>query len=265
MPEENQDANTATEENLTQEASSTSQTQENQTQENTKADAQAAPEKDEKSLPFHEHPRFQELISEKNELKNKLSSMERILQERDQPKGPSPMDVATEKLKNLGIEEKAAKEILEAVKLTSASQVESRLHNVEQASVQREIDSWLSDFAKSHDDYSKLEPQMYSVFQALPDATQKLVASDPMGVQLLYDHVKQQNVQEEINKARQNGANEAYKNKQTKSSMSPSPAGSKNPPGEYTRTRIAEMSNTEYAKLRLDIQKAAKEGRIKEE
>lgn len=265
MPEENQDANIATEENLSEEASSTSQSAENQSQENTKADAQAAPEKDENAQPFHQHPRFQELISEKNELKTKLSQMERILQEKVEGPKQSPMDVATEKLKALGIEEKSAKEILDAARIASSGDVEGRLKSVEQASVQREIDSWLSDFAKSHDDYGKLEPQMYGVFQALPDQTQKLIASDPMGVQLLYDHVKQQNVQEELNKARQNGANEAYKNKQIKSSLSPTTGGSKNPPGEYTRSGIAKMSTADYAKLRADINKAAKEGRVRDE
>lgn len=236
-----------------------------QSTEQTTADAQDGSNKTEvKPQPFHEHPRFKELISEKNELKQKLSQMERVLQERDQPRQPSPEDLALEELKSLGVEEAAAKKVLNSVKLVSNSYADQRIKSLEQASVQREMNSWVDDFSKSHEDFKNLEPQMYEVLKSLPENTQALVASDPMGVQLLYDHVKMQNVSEELNKARKDGANEAYKNKQTKTSLTPTPGGSKNPPGALTRKSIDKMPLAEYKKRRDEIWAALKDGSIGE-
>lgn len=221
------------------------------------AEANSAPEPSkEDNLPFHQHPRFKELISEKNNLKNQLSQMERLMQEKFKAPQENPIDVARKKLTTLGVDEKAADEVLSAIKLVANSYTDSQVSPLKEATTQKEIDSWLSDFSKSHEDYEKLEPQMYEVFTALPPQTQSLIASDPMGVELLYDHVKQQNLKEELNNSYQKGVNDGYKNKLSKSSMTPGPAGSPNPPGDITRESIAKMSLAQYKERRGEVMAA---------
>lgn len=220
---------------------------------NAPAAANAAPQQKEDSLPFHQHPRFQELISEKNELKDKLSTMERLLQERDQPAKPSPMELAKKELVDLGIEDKAAERIVNSIKLVSDASTESRVAPVEQVTAQREVDNWLKDFSKEHKDFNELEPKMNETFKALPERTQTMLASDPMALELLYNHVKAQQVKEEVDKAYRKGVEDGYKNKQNKASGSPGSNGSANPPGEISRKSIAEMSLEEYKKNRTEI------------
>lgn len=262
MSEENQDANTQAEDSST--STTVSETETNTEAVKTQAEESSAQtgKESEDSLPFHQHPRFKELINEKNELKNQLSQMERILQQKDETKAPSPLEVAKGKLKSLGVKDEAAAELLETMRLVS----DSRVQNIEQASVQREIESWVSDFSRNHKDYEELEPQMFEVFQALPQRTQQLIASDPMGIQLIYDHVKMQNVSKELEKAHEDGVKAGYKNKQNKTSVTTTVPGSQNPPGgELTRESIAKMSPAEYKSKQKEIWEAYRAGRIKGE
>lgn len=255
MPEELMDANGSAEE--AGPAAESSPVAEVETKEpvNTPAEANSVQKPKEESLPFHEHPRFKELISEKNQLRDQLSNMERILQERSAPPAPSPYDTAKQKMVKLGLDESAAQELVDSMKTIAGAAVDGRVQPMEAASVQREIDNWTSDLAKEHEDFDNLRPQMYEVFRALPDSIQQLVSSHPIGIRLVYDHVKAQNMEKELKSSYQNGVEAGYKNKQSKSSIAPAPVGSKNPPGEITRKAIAEMSIAEYKKNRDKIMK----------
>jgi hypothetical protein len=248
MPEENKDANDLAENSSTSAAVENENTE---SSEKTQAEANSAQTSEkEDSLPFHQHPRFKELIEEKNELRGQLSHMERLLNEKLNSQTQSdPLEGARAKLKGLGVDDKAAAELLDAVRIVA----DNRVGNLEKANVQQQIDSWVTDFSRSHKDYEELEPQMYEVFSALQPRTQQLIASDPMGIQLLYDHVKQQGSEQSAKKAYQDGVKAGYKNKQEKSSVSPTTGGSTNPPGELTRKSIDEMSIEEYKKRRKEI------------
>jgi hypothetical protein len=256
MPEELMDANGEAKE--AGPAAESSPVAEVETKEPVKASAEtnSVQQPKEESLPFHEHPRFKELINEKNQLRDQLSNMERILQKQSEPAKPSPYDAVKQKMLGLGLEDKAAQELVDSMKTVANAAVDSRVQPIEAASVQREIDGWTSDLAKEHEDFDSLRPQMYEVFRALPDTIQQLVSSHPIGVRLMYDHVKAQNMEKELKSSYQNGVEAGYKNKQSKSSIAPAPVGSKNPPGEITRKAIAEMSIAEYKKSRDKIMKS---------
>lgn len=223
---------------------------------NSPAAANAAPEATEENTPFHKHPRFQELVSEKNQLKNKISEMERILQERSEPKGPTPFEMAKQEIASLGLDDKATEKLLKAVQYITKGDIEANVAPMQQALAAKEIETWVDNFSKEHKDYVELEPKMAETFASLPEATQRMLASDPMGTQLLYDHVKQQRVDEELKKSYEKGVNDGYKNKQNKSAGSPTTGGSVNPPGELTREAIKNMSIEEYKKNRAQIMAA---------
>jgi len=261
MPENEKDANQEAEESSTSTLTSTEET--SQEAENTPVEESSTqPKGDKGDLPFHEHPRFKQLIDEKNELKDQLSQMERILQEKTEPikQGPTPLEVAKGKLKKLGVTDAAAEELLDAVRLVS----DNRVASIEQATVQQQIEGWVAEFARSHEDYEALEPQMFGVFQKLPQKTQQLLASDPMGIQLLYDHVKQQGAKEELKKAREDGVKAGYKTKQSKTSVTSTTGGSPNPPGELSVKKVSEMSLDEYKAHRKEILEAMRSGTLKD-
>lgn len=244
MPEEEMDANA-----VATASSAEAKTNDSSLKtETAPADAKSAQseENDNSSQPFHKHPRFQELVEEKNELKNKLSEMERLLQEKfDKTTTPDPIEVARTRLEKLGVKREAAEELIETFKIVS----DSKTQNLEKAAVKQEIDRWIEDFSRSHNDYESLEPQMYQVFTALPVRTQQMVASDPIGLQMLYDHVKQQGSDELVKKAKAEGIKEGYQKKQDKNSVSPTVGGSQKTPDTMSRKALAEMPQSEYNKL----------------
>lgn len=265
MPEENQDANTEIVENPSESTTvDVASNNESKTQEEANS-SESESSNEAENQPFHKHPRFQELVREKNQLKSQISNMERILAEKSGPAKPDPIALARKELTDLGMKEDAAEKVLNAAKLAAKAELGDRVNAVEANAGKREMDAWLNDFSKNHEDYAELEPQMFEVFQALPDNTKTLVVSDPMGLQLLYDHVKVQNMKDELDKSYKKGTEDGYKSKKNKSSISPTPGGSKNTPGEVTRKSVGEMSLQEYKKLRDEIGLAALTAKLAQE
>jgi len=238
-----------------------------ETTEKTPTDAKSAPEtkEPEANEPFHKNPRFQELVSEKNEWKERATRMEQLLAEKSgQPKA-DPDAEALKELTELNIDEKAARKILNAVKKSVTPMMNERVAPLEAKTVKAETDGWIESFKKEHTDFEALEPEMTKVFESLPERTKMLVVSDPKGLELLYDHVSKQNFDAKVKESYEKGKADAYKTKQEKSSLSPTPAGSKAVSSELSRSSINAMTPAEYKARRKEILSAASRGEIKED
>jgi hypothetical protein len=205
--------------------------------------------------------RFQELVHEKNEMKEKLSNMERLLQERQEPKGPTPMELSKKELVDLGIREDAAEKMLGAFRRVSKADAQEVAAPLVQKTAQAEVDNWINDFSKEHEDFKTLEPQMNEVFASLPQQTKFTIASDPKGLELLYAHVKQMNSKQSLDEAYKRGVEDGYKGKAKKSSVTPGLSGKTSPPGELTPETIGKMSLKEYKERRDEILKLVQPGR----
>ena len=215
-----------------------------------------------KSLPFHEHPRFQELVKEKNEFKSRTERLEqevRALRTSSESRLPkheekSPVEAIFEKLTKAGVEEKSARLLAESTVEAATSVADKRVAPVEAAAIQGAIDRHIEEFARDHKDYKDLQPQMYEVFKSLSESDQEYFAKSPKGLQFLYDHVKVAKAEEEVQKAFERGKQEGYAGKKSKESFAPTVgAATKVPSSELTEEQIRDMSIEDYMKRRLEI------------
>lgn len=211
--------------------------------------AQANPTEEQK-VPY---PRFKELVDEKNQLKSQLEEMSLTLKEikeQSTPKQPSFDDVLIkEYTEGLGVDEGTAKKLIELQSKIVDHKVRNTVKPLEEATLQHEVDSWLSDFEKSHSDYKDLKGKMGDVFASLPEHTQTMLASDPKGLELLYGYVKAQNLEDLKKQSFEEGKTAAYENRLSKESVGSSPV-STSVQSDLTAEAVGKMSIKEYAEYK---------------
>ncbi len=198
--------------------------------------------------------RFNEVIGERNELRKRLENLESRFTKQEDANRPNPVDLAVQKLMKRGIDEESARILVETQLEVTNSVVNDRVAPIEKHSVEAEIGAWTKEFANSHKDYAELEPLMYSVFQSLPEQTQTLVVSSKEGLELLYSHAKRQKLESDLDKRYQQGVNDGYKNKASKSSVSSEPMSGQKP-GLPSLEDIGNMSLEDYKKVRNTVLK----------
>lgn len=164
---------------------------------------------------------------------------------------------ATERLSKLGVAPEAAKEIAEIMGELAGETAQEVVKPLAAHDVQQEINNWTREFARSHDDYEDMAPEMHKALVSLPEPMQDLIAVDPRGLELLYAYAKQNGMSAELQKARQEGAEEAYGTKRLKSAVSGSHGAAPSQPKVMTEQDIADMPVKEYMKLREDPRKWA--------
>lgn len=217
--------------------------------------AQQKPE--ENKIPYD---RFKEKVDEVNQyknetlqLKNSLKELEAKLEERlppmQQTENPLVQSVVKEMVDN-GLEENAAKALATSMIKLAESQVQPIRHEVE-------TDKWLSDFANKHPDFD--ENKIGEIFSALPKRAQLAVASAPEMLELMYSHAKVQGFEQELEKARKEGAAAAYDNKQLKAGVTSAPTAAAIPENydiSNINEKIGKMPLREYEANRDKILKS---------
>lgn len=159
---------------------------------------------------------------------------------------------ASERLSKLGVEPAAAKEIAEIIDELAGERAQEAVKPLAAHDVQQEINGWTREFARTHDDYEDMAPEMNKVLVSLPEQMQAMVAIDPKGLDLLYAYAKQNNAGADLQRARQEGAEEAYSTKRLKGAVSGSQGAAPSQPKVLTEQDITEMPMKEYMKLRED-------------
>lgn len=202
----------------------------------------------EKSIPY---PRFKEMVDKKNDLENRLKKLEEMAPAK--PEVPDYVDAAVKKLMEKGMEEESAKELVSTQLELAKKAADERVAPVEDAATKREVEEWFTEFKKSHTDYADLEPKMFEAFKNLSETQQDLISADPKGVQLLYNHVKVQVLEEQLAKKYEQGVKDGYENKQLKSAASTEP--SSGPQGLPSRKDISSMTLDDYKKIRDSLLK----------
>jgi hypothetical protein len=199
--------------------------------------------------PFHEHPRFKELIEEKNALKQKLDEMQsQIASTLNKQNQVSPVDEAVDKYVKAGLKEDQARLLAETSAELSSKIANQRVAPMEQATLQNTIDSWVDKFAKEHEDYEALQPLMFEMFSKLPVAQKDKLSSSPEGIDYLYSKAKAQKADDLIQAAFKKGVQEGYTKKQEKVAGSSSAGGSPVSPSDFSDESIAAMSPEVYKK-----------------
>lgn len=203
-----------------------------------------------KTIPYD---RFKEVIDEKNALNTKLKEIEDRLNKQEQT-AFSQAEVekanrAVQKLMAQGVDESVAKLLADTMAEIAEEKVSTRVAPVEQMSAKREVDSWVQDFARSHNDYDELKPRMEEVFSKLPEPMKNMVVADKLGLEMLYRYVKGVESESAVAKAKQDGRNEAYNNQKLKTAISGTPNSAPTQKNTPSVADIESMSIEQYREL----------------
>lgn len=184
------------------------------------------------------------------ELEARLAKLEAGDQEKQ---GEQRFSKTVSRLKEeLGMDDKAAEKLAAIMKDVSAEEAETRVQPVEQKTVQQEIAGWARDFSAKHDDYEEMAGAMNEAFSSLPERMQDLIAVDPKGLELLYGYAKEQRRQEDLEQARQKGAEEAYQTQRLKGAVSSTPAAAAPQGKVMTEEDLMSMPTADYIALKKD-------------
>lgn len=197
------------------------------------------------------HKRFNEVIQERNEARNRQEALEARIRDMESRLSTAPVKVddgsaEVERLvKNLGMDEKAARELMEVTRIAN-ERANAPLRAQQQAAM---LDNWNRDMAKRHTDYDDIVPDMEKVFSRLPAHMQNLVVSDPSGLEMLYNQAKASKSQDKTKEAFDKGSAEAYSKKGEKLAVSNLPgSGSKGTNQEISAEWIRNSSVADYKK-----------------
>jgi seryl-tRNA synthetase len=189
-------------------------------------------------VPFHEHPRFKELIQQRNEFSQRLQEYEKRFQEingrieQSQPKAPTPEAKLLERLKGIDPEFGSWAEQQHKAK----AELEQKLAQFEQWKTQSEQHNYLSAATSAADRVKaelKVDPTLHNMY----------LKQIPMGTPVEQIPQMYKQMHESVNKLIENAKREAltsYSKEKTKDSSIPAPSKGASPkPGgpkfEYSK------------------------------
>lgn len=210
------------------------------------------------NVPFHKHPRWQEMMDKNRNLERQVSELHSRMSG-GPAKDENPADEILSDFTKAGLNPELAKVISNGIVKGSTKVADKRVAPLESSTLQQEVSNAVRTFAAAHKDYEQLKPQMAEVYENLPKDLADAIAMDRTGksLELIYNHVKAVSVKEIEEAAFKKGIQEGFKQKQLKTSVSPS-GGSSAPQtkGEYSDKDIDEMSVADYKKLQAEILKS---------
>lgn len=217
-------------------------------------------EKGKENLPFHEHPRFKELIGEKNQLRAEVESLRSqvasTLQKREEI---DPAEKQFQRFKEAGVDEKTARLLAESQVESARDVADQRLAPIEANAIQAEINRNVNEFASRHKDYDEVRPLMEKLYMSLPEKDKGALASSSRGFEWLYNTVKSDSIEDQVKKAYEKGKAEGYQNKKGKESFAPTSGGTTKGITDYanlSEEQIADMPMKEYNEHRMEIIKS---------
>ena len=186
--------------------------------------------------PFHENPRFKELISEKNQYKTdseryrmdaeKYRNEVETLRRQDSrgyetSKQPDVFESAVEELIALGMDKSnAVRYVKQQVNIAQAitnQQVAPLIQNQQGTNLKMAVDS----FAEQHKDYPDYKTKISDMFSNLSPEGKNWIMNDlQKGLKYLYLEAKSSDIDRIEKESLEKGRNEAYDKKQEKSALS---------------------------------------------
>lgn len=208
--------------------------------------------------------RFNEVVHERNQIREMYEARIRELESRQSvqvPQRPSVIDAQAERLaKELSMDKDAARKILEAnaeVRRAEQDEIENR-HRASRA------EEWARNKAQADPDFKALGPELDREFSAKSPQMQQRIAADPELLEMFYESVRSRHLGSRAKEAYAKGADEAYRAKQVKQAVSNVP-GSSSGSGvtPLSREGIRRMSPEEYMKRQPEINEALRLGKLK--
>lgn len=216
-------------------------------------ESNSAPDSSGGAIPYS---RFSEVIRERNEARERAALYEQRLRESvipgsSVPQRESVLDVQAKRLaEKLKMDPVAAREVAEAAREIARAErqeLESRISA-------NEVNNWMGSLAAKHKDYAEIVPLMDREFAALDPQEKAYIASSPKRLEMFYNHVKSSVAEQKEKMAFEKGVEEAYRNKQVKSSVSSKPGSAAQPhEGELTLEKIRSLTPKQYAERQSEI------------
>ena len=238
-----------------------SSTSEEEQQQEEKVEEEKEPEKKEEKLDrFDKHPRFQEVIRERNELRETVQSLEERFKSLENALSEEPS--TKEELEEKGLDPEMGKFVEKLINKRLQKEVGPLVTTLRKMEVDKNVES----FKNSHSDYDDLEDLMIDALHSLSKDMQVRVASDPNALELLYAKAKLKKANEEVKKAEEKGRKEGRLQRQEKMEGGSLKGKTAVPKlkGTYTSSEIDKMSLKEYNDAMIDERLAKGEIRIVE-
>ena len=122
-------------------------------------------QKSEEKTPFHEHPRFQEIIRQNQELKARLEHVERSSLTQ-QPKQDELAGVKS-RLSKLGLDANTSEELLGIIDEVSKTRTKKEIEPVIQSQQQTSVDVEYARFEKEHPECADNKSKMVEIYSKL--------------------------------------------------------------------------------------------------
>ena len=217
----------------------------------------------EENVPLHKHPRFKEVIEEKNAYRNRLAQVEaekealraEMMRNRDESGRKPSYASELEELKAVGADTNVASKLLDIVERIATRKSQETLRPVANDLVKTKVSNSIRNFKESHEDYDKYSQKMGEVFETLPPSDKAWVMSSEEGVAHLYLKAKSldKNSEQEIE---DKGRNDAYKSKALKSSISGTRGDVSSSKGSMTTKEFEELDLETYGKNQKKFEEA---------
>ena len=219
----------------------------------TQESANDSTESQSKNVPFHEHPRFQELVREKqeaarerDEVKARLERMESIASKAVVSREDS--EVVNE-LVDLGLDNKNAEKLLKVIDRVASKRAQKEIEPIAQRSQEATVNSQIASFESGHPEFSKYKDKMNDIYSKLsPQLRQALHADLKGGLELLLSKAKEGDLESIRKESEDKGRQEAYQNKSMKQAISSSKGGPSGKPGDLSAEAIEKMDMATYLK-----------------
>ena len=209
--------------------------------------------------PFHEHPRFKELIEERNREKIEKELYKREVETlRQQNVGSNEVskqrnifDNAVDELVGLGMERNNAMRFVQQQTAISQAVASQYITPVAQNVQNYQLNQAVTTFSREHKDYDQLKNKMSDILASLPEKAKNLVLEDISGgLDYLYNRAKDAQIKDIEKTSLEKGRQEAYEKKQEKSSLSSSKSSVTD--RKVSLDSLKDMDMEDYAKKKKE-------------
>jgi len=258
------DANNSSDSSSEQDANDSSDSSTEQTGGAVESQSGAETIGEEENLPFNEHPRWKELIKERNELRKQTQENSVRMQELEEqlkarPSEPAKTSTPDARAKliqryvNLGYDEQDAAGLVDDYAELNSQLTMQPLKNMGLELGRIRFQNQIDEFRGSPEgkDFDELEPIMLKKFNSMSEEMKQQIAINPNGLQILYDLAKI--AKERVGKKEKSkGQANIMGNAGTSGASKP----------KWTREKIKALSDDEYEKKSTEIHDAMLRGDI---
>lgn len=209
---------------------------------------------------FHNHPRFQELVQEKNTMKREMEAMklQMVRERQQQSQQHEDQDVVQELATMYGVEPDVAGRLVNTFGKIAERRANRIVQPTSETVLKTRIEQRIGDFKRDNADFDTYLPTISEIWSSLSEEDKYYLSKTSKGgIDILYNAAKIKDLPKLQKDIKNEGRNEAYQNQNLKNSMSSSTSASVGKNDEVLNLDdIRNMSPDEYTKRKKAIDEA---------